>query len=171
MNNALNDYAWARIAVKSLEAQVESNLKAHPHRLSVKMMFNRYSDDVAHAFRKYLTDSGSVTACEKYEHTWHCNCAPADSCYICEQEKQRLAKGIKQYRYRLTIQRNEVPNRFVDVPLVAPRHRRCGTNAYHRRIQKKWDAQARNKKGVAFAQISSVLDVSASQMRIITNLK
>lgn len=85
-------------------------------------------------------------------------------CILCE------SKPVHRVFVRALVR--STPHRMVPTPLKAPRHKKRSwmTHGYHKRIQKKWDAQAKGKTTMAPAMEARVLSLSRAAMNQIRRI-
>lgn len=82
--------------------------------------------------------------------------------HACHRTGCSMCEGKPVHRVWLTALVESTPRRLVPTPLKAPKHKKRNwmTRGYHKRIQKKWDAQAKGKTVMAPAMEKRVISVS-----------
>lgn len=129
-----------------------------------------YESAVTRAWRDLTSyEPHRLLKAESYVIEYRCSrpdCTPDNVCAVC-QDVEKKGNRLRK-RWLLTMSHTAEPAELVSTPLKAPRHRASkGSASYHKRVQKKWDTQARGKMGVEFKQHVFILNVSDFQAHIL----
>lgn len=128
--------------------------------------FRRYKEDTLHAFAREIVRREAVIEEieERIVHSRHTHAESPDlPCVSCELDR-RASAGKPFRRHILHIVRNVVPERLTEIPRPVKLHRKCGSEAYHVRIQKKWNKQVAGQTVVAPVTERIHFDISNMQL-------
>ncbi len=92
---------------------------------------------------------------------------PDSTCLACDLER-RAAEGRPVFRYSIYVRRRVFPFETKLVPKRARKHRKCGSAAYHKRIQKKWNKQVVGLFQYDYVTEELILDVSPMQLHALS---